>query len=104
MGTEGAFTFKMVGTSLEGRFADVEFDRPNRRRYELEGDLEGSVTWTIEESDDGSRVGYRTTLDLTGSDLLDAITDRVAKRFLGREAESTLENLEVLLEERKAEA
>ena len=37
VGTEGAFTFKMVGTSLEGRFADVEFDRPNRPAVRTQG-------------------------------------------------------------------
>ena len=94
----------MVGTTLEGRFEDVEFDRPNRRRYELEGDLDGSVTWVIEPADGGSRIEYRSTIDLPGPDLFDAITDRVAKRFLVQEAESTLENLKVLLKERKAEA
>jgi len=39
-------------------------------------------------------------LELLGPDLLDPITDPIAERFLHREAESMMENLTMLVEER----
>lgn len=104
VGKQGNYAFKMVGARMEGRFDDETFDPPNERRYELSGDIEGSVAWQVEEVDDGSRVRYRSSIDPPGPDLLESLTDPVAKRFLTREAESTLENLTVLLEEAEVEA
>lgn len=104
VGKQGAYTFKMVGTTTEGRFVDTVFDRPDERTYELEGDLSGHVRWTIAPTDEGSQVRYQSELDLPGPDLLDAITDPIAARFLRREAESTLENLKLLVEEQEQAA
>lgn len=104
VGKEGEYVYKMVGQSMDGRFFDVEFDRPTRRSYELEGDLEGTVTWTIEGTDGGSRVHYHQEIDLPGPDLLDPIAEPVAGKFLQREADSMMENLKLLVEERTAPA
>lgn len=99
IGKAGEFTFKMVGTSLEGRFSDIVFERPSQRTFELEGDLGGTVSWEFTETDTGTHVRYHSELDLPGPDLLDTVTDPIAKRFLQREAESTLETLQDLVEE-----
>jgi len=104
VGNAGNYAFKMVGTRMAGRFEDVTFDRPTERRYELSGDIEGFVAWHVDDVDGGSRIRYRSEIDPPGPDLLDTLTNPVAKRFLTREAESTLENLTVLLEEGEAEA
>lgn len=100
VGKQGRYVYKMVGQSMEGRFADTEFDRPNRRAYDLMGDLEGQVTWTIEAADDGANVHYHQVVDLPGPDLLESITEPIAEKFLQREAESMMENLTMLVEER----
>ncbi|MFB6091987.1 MAG: SRPBCC family protein [Haloquadratum sp.] len=103
VGKEGAYSFKMVGVTLEGRFADVTFDPPHRRSYELSGDIEGTVTWTIEESDGGSHVEYESTLEFPAPDVLETITSPVIARFSRNEIETLLGNLQVLLEESDAE-
>lgn len=99
VGKRGNYAFKMVGARMEGRFEDETFDPPTERRYELTGDIEGTVAWQVEEVDDRSRVRYRSSIDPPGPDLLNTLTDPVAERFLTRDAASTLENLTVLLAE-----
>ena len=98
VGKQGRYVYSMLGTTLEGRFSDVTFDRPTARSYELTGDLEGVVEWELEERHGGTHVRYAAQLDLPGPDILETITDPVAKRFLKREADATLENLEKILE------
>jgi len=102
VGKRGTFVFQMIGTSLDGSFEDVEFDRPNRRNYTIKGEMDGSVTWTVEGSTGSSRVRYQSGLDLPSPDILDAITDPISQRLLQRETESTLENLKTPLEEVEA--
>lgn len=99
VGKRGQYVFKMVGQSMEGQFTDIEFDRPNRRAYELTGDIEGTVTWTIEESDRGAHVHYHQETEPPGPDLIDTITDPIAKTFLQREADTMIDNLRTLVEE-----
>ncbi len=98
-GKEGEWTFKVVGMSLEGQFSDTEFDRPNLRSYELEGDIDGSETWRIESADGGSRITYRTRTEVPGPDILGSIAQPIAKRFMRNDAETKLENLKTLLDE-----
>lgn len=98
VGKQGRYVYSMLGTTLDGRFEDVTFDRPNARCYELTGGLEGTVEWRLEERDGGTHVVYAARLDLPGPDLLETITDPVARRFLKREADATVENLEMVLE------
>lgn len=98
VGKEGRFVFKMVGTSLEGRFVDEEFDRPSLRTYELEGDIDGRVTWSIDETNDGVEVRYESPIEPPGPDLLEAVTEPIMQRYLESETESTLKNLKALVE------
>lgn len=98
VGKEGRFVFKMVGTSLEGRFVDEEFDRPSLRTYDLRGDIDGRVTWTVEEADEGAEVRYESPLEPPGPDLLGPVTEPIMERYLQSEAESTLKNLKALVE------
>jgi carbon monoxide dehydrogenase subunit G len=104
VGKEGAYTFKMVGVPLEGRFSDLTFDPPTERSYELTGDITGTITWTIEETDGGSRVRYQSTVEFPGPDLLETVTEPVVRRFSENEIESTLKQLRILMEEGKPAA
>lgn len=99
IGKRGRYVFKMVGQAMEGEFDDIEFDPPDRRAYELTGDIEGTVTWTIEASDGVAHVHYRQATDPPGPDLLDTITEPIATTFLQREADTMIENLRMLVEE-----
>jgi hypothetical protein len=84
--------------------SDVEFDRPKVRSYELSGDIDGTVTWTLEDVPEGTRVHYDSELDFPGPDFLDTVTDPILQRFSDREVDSIVENLRDLLEERTVEA
>jgi len=99
VGKRGRYVFKMVGQSMKGQFFDIEFDRPNRRAYEMTGDIVGTVTWTIEESNGGSYVHYHQETEPPETDLLDTITEPIARTFLQREADTMVENLRTLVEE-----
>lgn len=99
VGKEGEWTFKIAGVTMKGRFVDTEFDRPSKRSYELEGDLEGTETWLIEAANGGSRITYRTTVEVPGPNLLDTLAEPVAKRLMRNDAETKLENLQAFLDE-----
>ncbi|MFB6298095.1 MAG: SRPBCC family protein [Salinirussus sp.] len=102
VGIRGRYVFEMVGQTMEGQFDDTEFDRPNRRAYELTGDIEGTVTWTVENSDGGTRLHYHHEADIPGPDLLETVTDPVAGTYLQREVDSMVENVKMLVEENAA--
>ena len=104
VGKEADWTFEVAGMSLEGRSIDTAFDRPNKRSYDLEGDIEGSETWIIEPADGGSRIEYRTMTEVPGPDLLGTIAKPIAKRFMRNDAETKIENLNVLLDEQVSTA
>lgn len=99
VGKQGRYVFKMVGQAMEGQFTDIEFDRPNRRAYELTGDIEGTVTWSIDGVEEGTQVVYLQETEPLGPDLLEIVTEPIAKTFLQREADTMIENLRTLVEE-----
>lgn len=102
VGKRGEYRFKMIGTAMTGEFVDTTFDQPTERTFELRGDIEGTNSWVLTPTDDGTRIEYTATADLPGPGLLDLVTEPIARRFLQREVEATLENLTDLLEERYA--
>lgn len=104
VGKRGRYEFEVAGVRTDGTFEDTAFDPPRERAYDLEGDFTGSIRWTVEEADGGSLVTFRSSTDLPGPDLLDAVTEPVARRFLRREATSLLANLKALVEEEEAVA
>ena len=103
-GIRGRYVFKLAGQTLEGTFNDTEFDRPNRRAYDLTGDAEGTVTWTVEPSGEETRVGYRQEFTLPGPDILETIGDPIARKYMQREANTIVENVATLVEESAADA
>jgi len=104
VGKRGEYTFEIAGVRTHGTFEDTAVDPPAERAYDLEGDFTGRIRWSIEGTDGGSRVAFRSETDLPGPDLFDAVTEPVARRFLRREATSLLENLKALVEEGEAVA
>lgn len=102
VGKRGAYEFEMVGVTTEGRFMDVTFERPTERSYELEGDITGTVTWTIEAVDGGSRVRYRSSIEFPGPDIVETVAEPVLRRFSENEVESALTQLRIMMEEGKA--
>lgn len=99
IGKRGRYEFKMVGQPMEGEFTDTEFDRPTQRSYDLTGDIEGTVSWSIEPEDDATLVTYQQRTHPPGPDMLEAVTEPVVTKFLQREADTMMENLRTLVEE-----
>lgn len=104
VGKQGSYTFNMMGAKLDGSFTDTVFERPTERTYELDGDINGPVTWGIKETKSGSRLGYKASLTFPGPTLLGTLTDPFTRRLLQKEIESTLENVKTLVEAAKVEA
>lgn len=99
VGKEGAWTYSMAGVPLEGRFVDTAFDRPEKRSFDVEGDIDGTETWVVEAANGGSRITYRATVDVPGPDILGSLAEPVARRLMRTEAETKLENLRAFLDE-----
>lgn len=101
-GSEGEFTFKMLGMKLEGRFEDVEFVPPERRVYRLSGDVIGSMEYHLRSEGDGTHVELVNDTELSGPAIVGKVTEPITKRYLKREMGSMAENLKLLLETRQS--
>lgn len=73
---------------MEGQFVVTEFDRLNRRTYELTGDSAGTVTWSIAVSEKGADVVYYQETQPPGPDLLDTVTELITRTFLQRDPDT----------------
>lgn len=98
VGMQGTYTFSMLGAKLTGTFTDVVFERPQKRSYELAGDIRGTVTWLVEETTDGARLRCKSSLSFPGPAILDGVAEAVIGRLLEKEFEATLVNIQVMLE------
>ncbi|WP_122088484.1 SRPBCC family protein [Halalkalicoccus subterraneus] len=100
-GHRGDFRFKMVGIPIDGRFEDVEFVPYERRVYEMSGEIEGSMHYTFEPEDGGTRVTCVMDVEFP-SRVLDRVLRPVVRRYNEREVETMLETLKTITEaERK---
>lgn len=98
-GTEGTFTFKMLGARLDGKFRDTELDPPRRRVYELTGDIEGTMTYSLVDENGTTHVTLVNDAEAPGPEFLETLTDPLVKRYLTREMNSMAENLKMIIEE-----
>lgn len=100
-GHRGEFRFKMVGVPVKGRFEDIEYTPSERRVYEMTGDTEGSMQYSFEPENGGTR--FTCVMDAKfPSRVLDTVLRPVARRYNEREIETMLENVKTLMEaERK---
>lgn len=100
-GHKGEFRFKMVGVPVTGRFEDTEYVPNELRAYEMTGDTEGSMRYSVAPKNGGTHVTC--VLDATfPSRVLDTVLRPVAKRYNEREIETMLGNLKTVMEtERK---
>lgn len=101
-GTAGDFAFKMLGVTLDGHFRDVTYDPPSRREYEMTGDVEGRMTYIIEDERGGARVQLINDGETPGPAVLEKFTAPLATRYLRREMASMGENLQMVVQETAA--
>jgi uncharacterized membrane protein len=92
-----AFTYTMAGIDLHGELDAVEYEPESRVRWEMTGDLEGSIEWRFESDDGGTLVSYAAEYEVPVP-VLDSLADPFVERYNERELRTTLENLRTRIE------
>lgn len=103
-GHEAAFTFRMLGRDLDAHSRDVEFERPRRRVYEFEGDVDGRVTYEFDPVGDATRFVCVTEFEPPGPRALGGVTGAVLRRYIGREMRALTRNAKAIIEAARTEA
>lgn len=97
-GHEADFTFQMLGRNLHGHVRDIEFAPPNRRVFEVEGDVDARTTYDLSSEDGQTRFAFANEVEPPGSGLIGRLTGSLLRRYLERNAKATLENTKLILE------
>jgi uncharacterized membrane protein len=92
-----AYTYTMAGIDLDGELDAVEYEPERRVRWEMTGDLSGTVEWRFESDDGGTRVTYAAEYGIPVP-VLDSLADPFVERYNERELRTTLENLRTRIE------
>ncbi|WP_430503892.1 SRPBCC family protein [Haloparvum sp. PAK95] len=98
VGHAGELTYDVFGIDLHSRFRDVEIDPPNRRVYEVSGNLEGRVTYELEPANGGTSLRYVNEYEPVASGVLGKLARPVVSRQLERETDAMIRNLKQQLE------
>jgi uncharacterized membrane protein len=96
-GKRVAYTYEMAGIGLDGEIHAVEYDPERRIRWEMTGDLAGTITWTFGAEDGSTVVTYASAYEVP-IPVLDAVVAPFVERYNERELRTTLENLKTRLE------
>ncbi|WP_284008491.1 SRPBCC family protein [Haloarcula pelagica] len=65
-GNRARYVYRMVGLTFEGEVRARRYEPPERIDYDLVGDLTGTITWTFEPEDGGTRLTYAASYDVPG--------------------------------------
>ena len=96
-GKRVAYTYRIAGIDLDGFIEAVEYEPESRIRWEMTGDIEGTITWTFEADGDGTAVTYASAYELPVP-VLSAVVAPFVKRYNERDLRTTLANLTTRLE------
>jgi carbon monoxide dehydrogenase subunit G len=102
-GHEADFTFQMLGRKLRGHVRDVELAPPNRRVFEVEGDVDARTTYELASENGGTRFTFVNEIDPPSLGVVGRLTGALLGRYLERNAKATLENTKMILETETAE-
>ena len=97
-GHEADFTFQMLGRNLHGHARDVEIDHPNRRVFEVEGDVDAHTTYVLSSENGQTRFKFTNEIEPPASGVIGRLATSILQRYLKRNAKSTLENTKIILE------
>lgn len=87
------YTYTMVGIGLEGTLETPVYDPGRRIVFEMEGGpLTGTIVWTFEDENGGTRVTYTAEYELP-SRVLETAARPFVERYNERELRTTLANL-----------
>ena len=97
-GKELEYSYRLAGVPIDGRLVQTIHDPPSQHVFALEGGLTGSITLDIEPVDEGTQVTYSAEYAVPGR-VISRVIEPMVRWYNERELESTLENLDTLLED-----
>jgi uncharacterized protein YndB with AHSA1/START domain len=97
-GREADFTFRMLGRDLRGHVRDVEVVPPERRVFDVEGDVDARTTYELSTEDGRTRFDFTNEVDPPGSGVSGLLVGSLLGQYLKRNARSTMENTKRILE------
>ena len=92
-GKRASYTYRLFGSRFTGEVRGVVHEPPERIRFEMRGDIEGTIEWTFEPAEDGTRITYSAEYDLGLPAVVEALCSPLVRRFNQREVEATLDSL-----------
>jgi hypothetical protein len=102
-GHEANFTFEMLGRTLHGHVRDVELVPPNRRVFDVEGDVDARTTYELTTEGRGTLFVFTNEVEPPRSGVLGRLVGAVLGRYLERNARATMERTRTVLETRAAD-
>jgi len=97
-GSHVRFTYSMAGISLDGEVRATTYAPNEQIQFEMtNGPLEGTITWTFDAANDGTRVTYAADYTVP-TPVLQSVAEAFAQRYNQRELQTTLQNLKDRLE------
>jgi hypothetical protein len=102
-GNEAGFTLEMLGRTLRGHVRDVELVPPNRRVFDVEGDVDARTTYELTAGGRETLFVFMNEVEPPSSGVLGRLVGSVLGRYLERNARATMENTRTVLEARGAD-
>ena len=96
-GSRAKYTYSFVGVHLNGEVRATAHDRPHHIAFEMDGDLEGTIEWTLEEANSGTHITYVAEYDIPVP-VLKSVAESFARRYNEREVTTLLQNLKDRME------
>lgn len=102
-GHEADFTFEMFGRTLHGHVRDVELSPPNRRVFDVEGDVDARTTYELTTEGRGTLFAFTNEVEPPRSGVLGRLVGSVLGLYLERNARATMERTKTVLEARASD-
>jgi carbon monoxide dehydrogenase subunit G len=97
-GYEVDVTNQLLGKTFEGHLRDIEVAPPNRRVYEIDGDVKAHITYTLMSENGATRFIYTNEFESPEAGLLERLASPLVKRALRRDVDTMLKNTKMILE------
>lgn len=91
-GNRARYTYEMAGISFDGEVVATAYEPDERIVYDVRGGVAGTIEWTFEPGEEGTRFTYAAEYELPSA-ALDALAAPVLERYNRRQIRKTLANL-----------
>jgi uncharacterized protein YndB with AHSA1/START domain len=102
-GSRADWTYQIAGVPFRGTVEATEYVPNEKLAFSMTGSLEGTITWTFEPRNGGTRFTYSADYKIPVPALGESLA-KLAAGYNEREVESILQNLKELMESREAES